>query len=557
MRLARPPFHFSFRALLPIAGTLALLIGAGYLASYAIWQDASHNTVTALTTGWGDLFFHIRVGTFLAEQGWWPQESFVLSGESVGYAFAADLLSGWLWRLGLPTAAAFSLPTIVLAMLLVGLCEWLVWKMTKSWAAAIISTLLFVSFGGLSGWLILAELRAAPTAWTLALRNLPHGVTAWHEADMVILNPFIMMLHQRAYLLGFPLFVGLLYVSWRFFLEKSYYALVSIIIGGLLLAFLHPFTWAAFLLIWLSWLGWMLLLHASAYTKRELAWIAGAALAIGLGGWYIISLLQPSAGAASLGLHPGWLAPNSTWPIFWFKNIGLYILLAPVATVLLLKNNRPLAALVLSSLTPFVAANLFRFAPWDWDNTKIFAPGWLIIAIAVGTLLGSWWQQKNWGGKLAVMLLLPVLGLSGGLEIMRAVSHRTTPLLLTTPTDEKIGAAVRSLTQPNDVVLTAPSFNHPVFVYAGRPSFLAYEGWLWSQGWQGKYEERLRDSREIFSGGTTTATLLQKNNITIVVIGPPELQNGANKPWFDQHYPRLLTEQDYSVYRVAEVPLDL
>ncbi|MDQ3175295.1 MAG: hypothetical protein M3Q91_16555, partial [Acidobacteriota bacterium] len=134
---------------------MAPLFGA-YIASFAMWQDKDGNVVTGLGLGgWGDLLVHIRAAIFFAEQGGWPRESFLLAGQPVGYAFFADLLSSLLWKLGLSTATAFALPTIVLVAIFLGALEWFVWQMTKSARAAILSPILFMGFGGLSGWSIL------------------------------------------------------------------------------------------------------------------------------------------------------------------------------------------------------------------------------------------------------------------------------------------------------------------------------------------------------------------------------------------------------------------
>src|SRR5262245_50346205 len=152
----------------------------GYIASFSMWQDKAGNLVTGLGLGgWGDLLFHIRAAVFFAEQGGWPHESFFLSGQPIGYAFVADFLSGLLWKTGVTMATAFSVPTVVLVITFLALLELVALKMTKSMPSAILAALLFMCFGGLSGWSILHEL--SPDTWT-KLRDLPHGITVWREA---------------------------------------------------------------------------------------------------------------------------------------------------------------------------------------------------------------------------------------------------------------------------------------------------------------------------------------------------------------------------------------
>jgi uncharacterized membrane protein len=101
-------------------------------------------------------------------------------------------------------------------------------------------------------------------------------------------------------------------------------------------------------------------------------------------------------------------------------------------------------------------------------------------------------------------------------------------------------------------MLSAPEASHPIFMYSGRPSFIAYEGWLWSQGWKGKYEQRMADTTAIYSGSASSKELINHNKIDYVVVGPPELKGGANKEWFDRNYSAVLVVNDYTVYDVRE-----
>ena len=525
------------------------LLGA-YIASFAMWQDKAGNVVTGLGLGgWGDLLFHIRAAVFFAEQGGWPHESFFLAGQPVGYAFFADFLTALLWRIGLSTATAFAIPTIVLVTCFLGALEWTVLRMTKSVSAAILSAILFMCFGGLSGWTILPEL--SPDSWT-KLRDLPHGITVWREANYAVLNPFVMMMHQRAFLLGFPLFVGMLYLSWRFLLEKSLGVLAVLTLAAILLALFHPFTWVSFLLIFPSWMAWMIILGVGSYTRREIAWTVVALAVAGLAGFLIVKTLQPSAGTSSITWRPGWLATDINWLNFWIKNIGLYLILAGVAVYYFSPRNPPLALLVLAGITPFVAANLFQFAPWDWDNTKIFAPVWIILSIAVGSLITAFWEKNQFGWKVIAIAIVPMLVLSGGLEVARVVTFRSQPMTIVSVADRSMGEAVRSRIGKRDMMLSGPEASHPIFMLSGRPSFVAYEGWLWSQGWKGKYEQRMIDMKTIYQGTEASRELIDKNRIAYVVVGPPELKAGANQKWFDSNYSTLLKVTDYTIYDVRQ-----
>jgi hypothetical protein len=523
---------------------------SGYMASYAVWQDASGNTVTPLHTGWGDLLVHIRAVTFLAQQPGLPSESFLLSGQSIGYSYAADWISSFLWKAGAPIASALQWPTVILVMCAVAALLWTVFSITRSTVAALLATLLFIGFSGISGFATLPELQKDSfIPWQQALRDLPHEVTAWHDANLVILNPFVMILHQRAYLLGFPLFIMLVWAAWLYVEKKSWEAGIAAIFLGIALAYAHPFTWVAAVMILPSWAAWTFFLKTHSFTAKQWTYIGAGLVAIAAGGFAIVHSLQPLSTSSFISFHPGWLDPTISWPVFWLKNIGLYLPLFIWSLYHLWERDKKIAALALSALTPFVAGNIFQFAPWIWDNTKIFAPVWIIMCLAISSLLSSWWREKSWG-KVAVVILLPALTFSGALEITRAYIYSFSPMTLATASDEAVGAAIRNNSTNTDVILTAPTPNEGAFLFSGRPSLVAYEGWLWSQGWQGIYEERIAAMHTIYQGGPQAGSLLASHHISLVVIGPAELAAGANKAWFDQHYPTVVQQNGYIVYRV-------
>lgn len=533
--------------------TLPIALPAAYLATYALWTDSFGNIVTALNTGWGDMVVHIRSAIFYAEQGGLPRESFLLSGQPVGYAWLADFLSSLLLHLNVPLAASFAIPTILLTAFFVIALQYVSKRLTQSRLAATLTALLFLGFSGLNGFYLLPKLQESDTNWLTTLRTLPHQITAWHEADMVILNPLVMMLHQRGYLLGLPLLVISLYSTWHWLTKTDRRHLLILTLTTIFLAFTHPFTWAAWLLILPT---WMLLLHLSKitpYTRQQWMDAAGAFTLAAGAGYLIIILLQPSANSA-LSWSPGWLAPDHTWPLFWIKNIGLYSLLVPLAIHHLWKTNRPLALGVIASLLPFLAANLFQFAPWDWDNTKLFVPTWLFFSLATAVLLTHWWHKQNLPARqIIVIASIGILIFSGSLEISRVLSLTNHPHIISTPTDLAIGETVRGSTARTDVIFTASNPpNHPVFLHGGRPSFIAYEGWLWSQGWKGIYEPRAKDASIILKGTPQSRELIKYYGIDVVAIGPQEKRQSANQPWYDQNFPILFRTENYTLYNTSQ-----
>jgi len=363
------------------------------------------------------------------------------------------------------------------------------------------------------------------------------------------------MLHQRAYLIGWPIFLILLLTMHNYLRKPHLKYLALICLLALLLAFTHPFTWAASLLILPAWLGWYLILNRQPPKIIDLLLASGALLIILVGGFYIIKSLQPNVTTSVISWSPGWLATNISWPLFWLKNIGLYLILIPLATKFLIRRNKYLASLLLASLLPFIAANLFQFAPWIWDNTKLFAPVWLIISISAASAITHLWTlHPSLTSRFATVCLIIFLMFSGTLELVRIPFYNSAPLVLYTAAGQELARLVRQSTIPSDRILTSPSAQHPIFGLAGRPSITAYEGWLWSNGWRGIYETPLADSITIYQGHQGAASLLKKYDIKYVAIGPPEVAAGTSESWFKENYPLILSHDNYQLYKIESLP---
>ena len=258
-----------------------------------------------------------------------------------------------------------------------------------------ISPLLYLGFGGLNGYYLLPTLVQSQNSLLTTLRQLPHHITAWHNLNMVILNPFIMTLHQRSYLVGLPVFLIVLHLSYLYLQKPTFKKLLALTSVGILLAFIHPHSWVSFLMILPTWAILTWVKRSARPTAQQLIFFAASLATMTLSGFLIIKSLQPSASVEVIQWQPGWRTPNLfDWPLFWLKNIGFYLPLGMLALLYNFRHNRPLAFLMIASLAPFVAGNLFTFAPWDWDNTKLFFTTWVIFSIGLGSWLGQVWSGE-------------------------------------------------------------------------------------------------------------------------------------------------------------------
>ena len=128
------------------------------------------------------------------------------------------------------------------------------------------------------------------------------------------------------------------------------------------------------------------------------------------------------------GFELGWDHGNSNPIWFWIANTGLFIPIAIGTAVWLWRERGPRALdLLLFSavfVVWFIVPNVFKLAPWIWDNIKVLIY-WFVgltplvaLGLAAAFRRGTAWRA----GAVAALL---VMTLAGGLDVWRVVSRQT------------------------------------------------------------------------------------------------------------------------------------
>jgi hypothetical protein len=245
----------------------------------------------------------------------------------------------------------------------------------------------------------------------------------------------------------------------------------------------------------------------------------------------------------------GWDHGTQNIAIFWLKNAGLFLPL--VAVALAWRGDRPLVSRrLLIAYLPFtlcfILPNLFRLAPWIWDNIKILVY-WFIASVPLVALLLARLAEGRWWRKAAAALLFLSLTLAGGLDLWRVASGSIEARIFDSH-GIRFAAAVASVTHPTALILHAPTYNHPV-ILSGRRSFMGYPGHVWSHGLDAGPREA--DIKRMFAGGADAATLLARHGIDYVVVGPGEREQLPVNSGFFERYPAVVEVGEYRLYRTA------
>src|SRR5262249_42923989 len=120
--------------------------------------------------------------------------------------------------------------------------------------------------------------------------------------------------------------------------------------------------------------------------------------------------------------------------------------------------------------------------------------------------------------------------------------------------DNELAARFRSLVPAEARVLTASNHNHFVPTLTGRRIVRGYAGWLWTYGLM--TEREARDVRALYAGAPEAPALLERYDISYVVVGPAERASfGVNLDFFSARFPVALRSPSTLIFRVPPASL--
>jgi len=433
------------------------------------WRVLSPNNL-------GDLSKHIQLIRYLANGApFWPESPF-FSGASLNYYFGTDLFNSLLLCLGVPLEKGLLWCGLGGA----ALAAFALWHFGGAFGLA---ALLFN--GGLAGFLIFQT-----------------GQPGDFQAELAWKNFFLsMFVTQRALLYALPATLFLL-SAWRgeFFREGS--GVPRWVTWGIY-ASMPVFSLQAF--AFLSLVLAAIFICRPGARKRLLAFVAPA---IPPATVFVILITNRFTQESGLHWHPGWMQGGEDW-VLWLKEKGWGDLPSPVRSLLFwtinfgislpllgllgwkaFRSRDPeLASFAGTGLLVFFLSCFFRFAPWDWDNTKFFLWAWLACAPYLWSLISAW-------PKIARIIVCFFLFFSGAVSLVGGLDGRHGYKLV--GRSELAGTQSALATVPlMDRIATEPIHTNPV-ILLGRPVVCGYEGMLWAHGLN--YQNKFQDLKDVLAG---------------------------------------------------------
>lgn len=551
------------------------------LLFYFFFNRAMFETPDGIFTGGsnnlGDLPFHLGAIFSFTEANNFPPENPSFAFAKFTYPFMADFIVACFVKLGASVTGAFLAQNITLAFSLIVLFEKFVFKLTDNKRAGKIACLILMFSGGFGFIVFFRDYWQDGRGFLEFIWNLPKDYTIFPKGIRWGNTLTTLFLTQRGLLLGLPLVLIVLTKLWRLFNTEipenekvksfSLKPLAPVIFAGFLagtipLVHVHSlvtlFIVSAFLFFFSldKWREWI---------------VFGASVAI----IAVPEIIWTLTGSASnmgkfVGWHFGWDRGDSNVFVFWAKNLGLFAPLLVLGIFFFWKswtrrNERTanekreekefspsptlrasnLLIFYLPFLFIFIISNLFKFAPWEWDNIKLLIY-WFVGSIPfVAWLLAKMWE-KNVFLKVTAVFCLLVLIFSGALDVWRTISDQVNYQVFSRDS-VNVAEQIKQKTEPKAIFLNAPTYNSAV-VLSGRRSFMRYVGHLGSYGID--YEPRYDEVKRIYEGSALADGLLRKNQIEYVIVSPEEPGwVNVNEEYFEK-YPLIAESGAYRVYKV-------
>ncbi|OGF75901.1 hypothetical protein A3G54_00755 [Candidatus Giovannonibacteria bacterium RIFCSPLOWO2_12_FULL_44_15] len=501
--------------------------------------------------GWGDIAYHLDMIRHLALSDPFVLDQPIANGAPLTYPLMINFLSAILLRLGLNLFLAWYIPTIIFSITIF----WGLYALgrrlfsSKIWVVALIILIFFGS--GLGFIYFFQDLRNAyiATGWS-GVRDIidapPHQYThmdmrtggkpqsADSPLNIVWITPVISFLsHQRSFVLGFSILI-LLLIGWVVYNEevaskdKNYFVRWLPLLGLLPLIHAHSLIAAAII--------FSVLFARQIFNRSAVKfWLIGLILAILVALPQImfvfhLKFIGAESGSSFLKLWWGWMTcqHSASWFVcdpntkgtdtsvlwFWTKNFGVifWVWLVGVLTFIRLKSPRLVRALIPASLLLFAVPNLMLFQPWEFDNNKVLFYWWLFAVIIILTVL----ERIPWNSlRTASLALLLLCGSLAGFIDASSRVRQTIDSISGNPVREHFGyygewevaagAWIVANTKSNDAFLTSDGANNFVPMLTGRPIFLGFPGWLWTQGNSQAILLRQVTARQFFQTGNPSS----------------------------------------------------
>lgn len=461
--------------------------------------EASDGTLRGALVGWGDTALHLNIIERFATAKRFVLDHPLMAGAPLTYPFLLNFISAIYRFLGVDRVFAYAFPLLISGISAIILLFSVARRFLGSKGVAILVLILIIFGAGLGFITFFKDIsgfvreNGIPALGTFFV-NPPHEYTHLDNrtggkpsekdtADNIVwMVPIISFLsHQRTFALGLAVFCLILLGIYYYGRDNDFWRF-GIFAG--LLPFIHIHSFLALFLL-MAVLFWF-------HLKNKKAWLIFAGIAI------IMALPQllyfDSANGLGNDIRPwfGWMTQGNVFS-FWSKNFGITLWFWLTAIIIFSVSRfwKKLdldfkSEFLIASTILFILPNLFLFQAWPFDNNKIIFYWWILaIIFGIGPIL-IFLSRKKVFGLLIIAAIMFFGTLAGVIDFSARLLYPKDYYYFgySDSNKEKVQAAqwIKKNASPDSLFLT-PALVDPLPLFlAGRPVYLGFEGWLWTEG---------------------------------------------------------------------------
>lgn len=515
----------------------------GYLAFYLLTFKEGSYFVQPVHS-YGDISLHLGIISNFAF-GNYPVTNPIFSGAPISYPFLFDFITAnFVNPLGLGLDQAIALTGVMMILAIVIIAAYLTDFLTKNKLASVLFLMLFFFNGGLGFVYFFVDYKESGLSFLNFILSLTKDYTALKDLGFWWINVVIsMLLPQRGFLLGLASALIIIRIFWQ--LSEKFD--IRLYILGILLVSSLPIIHAHTLVALVPVLLWLAILIVKK-NQNYLLWIIIIGF-LGIGFAYLLSKLFLAQSANPLQLinfQIGWMKGNENLLTFYIKNFGVILFLIPPAIVFTLKRNLKLALLSIIGQIWFILPSIFRFQPWDFDNSKLFIYWYIFSAISVAFFLSHLFKTRKVLLVLFATAAILLSTFSGILDIFRLFTSHGTQYQVYSSQAINLAEFVKDNTSRDGVFLSIDKFDNPAVTLAGRKTVVGYHGWLWTYGLD--YSKREVDVRNMLSG-QADKSLFGKYQIGYVVLFSEQSEYVIDKDYF-KSFKKIYDQDGYQVFEL-------
>lgn len=526
---------------------LVLLFGLSIFLMWKTFRVDPEGNMQISTKLWSDFAATIPLIRSFSLGANFPPQYPIFAGPPIRYHFLFFILVGFLEKIGIPIDWALNVPSAISFLLLLSLVYLLAKEVFKKKAVGLVSVLLFLFNGSFSFIEFFKQHPVSLQTPTEIFTNSAFPSFGPYDGKLISafwnLNIFT---NQRHLALGYAGFLFLLLFIYKANKNPKRLSLGRIITAGIAVG-LFPFIHLPVF----GMMGIALIAFFLIYPRLRLKIFCVGLIAVALA---IPQLIFMGASQVKTPLlNPGYLAGIDSFLFFtkyWFFNLGLTLILAPIGFALAKKAQRKI---LMPFILLFFVGNTFQFSPEIAANHKFFNLFVIGVNMFTAYFLVHLWQRVHLG-KIAVIVLTFFLTLSGIIDFFPTING---PMLKVADIpNEKTASFIAQKTPKNATFLNAFFLYDPASL-AGRKIYLGWPYFAWSAGYDTlARKEKMQSFLDPTAGKNALCDSLKEEGIDFIELkNPTPLENTfINYSFFKDNFARIhfSRTENLSIYDVNQ-----